>query len=164
MRTIVKIFLPTLNFFLIIFLTGCATRGYHKPVANVVVAEVLPVFQWPIAGRIASRYGGLEDGVTLKGVVLQGEEGQGVLAVEQGEVVYVDDSLRGYGKTVVLEHKNTFSTVYARNSQVMVKVGDFVRKGQIIAHIGRAGKGSSAQLYFEVRRDTKPIDPELVLK
>lgn len=164
MRTIVKIFLATFNVFLIFFLTGCAERGYHNPVANIATAEVLPNFGWPIAGAIFSRYGGLEDGVTLKGIVLQGEEGQGVLAAERGEVVYVDDSLRGYGKTVVLEHGKIFSTVYARNSQVKVKVGDSVRKGQVIAHVGRTGKGSVAQLYFEVRRDAKPIDPELLLK
>ncbi len=164
MRILVKIFLGTCNIFLIIFLTGCAQRGYHKTVTSTAVVESLPVFRWPITGRITAHYGALEDGVSLKGIVLQGEEGQEVLAAEQGQVVYVDDSLRGYGKMVVLEHGKIFSTVYARNSQVMVRAGDSVRKGQIIAHIGRSGKGSSAQLYFEVRRNAEPIDPELVLK
>jgi lipoprotein NlpD len=164
MRTIVKIFLPTLAFFLIIFLTGCAQRGYHKPVANIAAAEVLPAFRWPLTGRVLCHYGSLEDGVTLKGIVLQGEEGQRVFAAEQGQVVYVDDSLRGYGKTLVLEHGRSFSTVYARNSQILVRVGDSVRRGQKIANIGRAGKGSTAQLYFEIRRDAKTLDPELVLK
>ena len=164
MRSIVKIFLPIFNLFLIIFLTGCAARGYHKPIGNLTSQAALPSFHWPLTGQVASRYGSLEDGVTLKGIVLQGAEGQEVSAAEQGTVVYVDGSLRGYGQTVVLEHGAGFSTVYARNSQVLVKVGDSVRKGQVIARVGRAGKGAAPQLYFEVRRDTKTLDPELVLK
>ena len=164
MRPIVKIFLPVFNILFTIFLTGCATGGYHNAVGSLTAPAALPSFQWPLDGRVSSRYGGREDGVTLKGLVLEGAEGANVLAAEQGAVVYVDDSLRGYGKTVVLEHGNGYSTVYARNSQVLVKVGDPVRKGQVIARIGRDGKGAAPQLYFEVRRDAKPLDPELVLK
>jgi len=163
-RPIVKIFLPILNISLIIFLTGCAARGYHKPVERMGGSSSLPSFHWPLSGSIASHYGSTEEGVTLKGIVLRGTEGQEVSAAEQGQVVYVDGSLRGYGQTVVLEHGAGFSTVYARNSQVLVKVGDSVRKAQVIARIGRAGKGSAPQLYFEVRRDAKTLDPELVLK
>ena len=72
--------------------------------------------------------------------------------------------MRGYGKTVVLEHAEGYSTVYARSSQVLVAVGERVRRGQAIARVGGAGKGASPQLYFEVRQDTQPLDPERVLK
>ena len=102
--------------------------------------------------------------MTLKGMVLSGVEGQAVSAAEQGEVVYVNGSLRGYGQTVVLQHDAGFSSVYARNSQVLVKAGDRVRKGQVIARVGRDGKGEAPQLYFELRRDAKPVDPEQMLK
>ena len=164
MRAVVKIFLPIFNLFLIFFLTGCADQRYHNRVGMMSTESARPVFQWPIDGRVVLGFGSREDGVPLKGLLMQGAEGQEVKAAQQGRVVYVDGSLRGYGQTVVLEHANGYSTVYARNSQVAVGVGEDVSKGQPIARIGQAGKGEAARLYFEVRRDSKPMDPELLLK
>ena len=163
MKLIVKIFLQVFNIFLIIFLTGCAGQRYHSTVAPTAPAT-RAFFDWPLEGRVLSRYGAREDGVTLKGVVLHGSEGQEVRAAGEGRVVYVDEGMRGYGKTVVLEHAEGYSTVYARSSQVLVAVGERVRRGQAIARVGGAGKGATPQLYFEVRQDTQPLDPERVLK
>ena len=164
MSRVVKNFFRFLHVFFIIFLTGCVAREYHRAAGGIAVPAETLSFRRPLEGNIASHFGGLEDGVTLKGIVFRGAEGQEVFSAEQGEVVYVDGSLRGYGQTVVVQHGARFSTVYARNSQVLVKVGDTVRKGQAIARIGAAGKGTVPQLYFELRRDTKPLDPELMLK
>lgn len=167
---LVKNFLRIFNILLIIFLTGCAAQRYHK---NVVQAPGSPgasrggaehlSFRRPLEGRVLMRYGEREDGVALKGIVIQGAEGQEVLAAQRGRVAYADDSLRGYGKTVILEHAAGYSTVYARNSELLVGAGEEVQMGRPIARAGRGGKGGFPQVYFEVRQDSRTLDPESVL-
>jgi septal ring factor EnvC (AmiA/AmiB activator) len=162
---IVKNFLRFFHIFLIIFLTGCAAQRYHTTTdTGRTPTAFMPALGWPLDGRVLTRFGGREDGVTMKGIVIQGAEGQDVRAAAEGNVVYVDDSLRGYGKAAVIEHDGRVSTVYARVSQILVKVGERVRKGQTIARVGRAGKGADPQLYFELRQDARPVDPEPALE
>lgn len=162
----VKNFIRILNVFFIIFLTGCAGQRYHKAVVPAVSSQArLPVFAWPIdGGRVIHRFGAQEDGVTLKGIVLEGYEGQAVRSAFDGVVVYADESMRGYGKTLIIEHADGFSSVYARISQLLVKVGERVKKGQSLARVGRDGKGSEPRTYFEVRQGARPVDPEQVLR
>ena len=108
-------------------------------------------------------YGAREDGVSIKGILLEGREGQNVYAAQEGTVVFVDENLRGYGKTLILDHLGGFSTVYARNAKILVSTGERVQKGQAIAQIGRAGKGGIPQAYFEVRKSARAEDPLLYL-
>ena len=121
-------------------------------------------FGWPIRGRLIVPFGGWDEGVTSKGILVEGYEGQAVLASKDGRVVYVDEGLRGYGKTLILEHPGDFSTVYARNAEILVSNGQSVRRGQPIARVGRAGKGGVPRIYFELRRSAKPEDPLLYFK
>lgn len=171
MAGLVKRFLWILNTFFIIFLTGCAGPRYHTVVVGDQPAPIarssqerLPVFDWPLQGRIVSAYGTKEGGITLKGMVLEGSQGQEVRSAERGQVVFVDESLRGYGKTIIVDHADGYSTVYARNSQILVQAGDRVQKGQVIARVGREGKGDLPQMYFEVRQNSRPLNPQKVLK
>ena len=165
---VVKRFLQVFHAFLIIFLTGCAGQRYHNAARSTgPVPGTAPVvgllFAQPLDGRVLFPYGAREDGVTLKGMVVEGSEGQEVRAAESGQVVYVDENLHGYGKTIVLEHAQGYSTVYARNSRILVKTGEWVRRGQAISRVGRVGKGAVPQVYFEVRQNTRPLDPQRVL-
>lgn len=105
-------------------------------------------------------FGAKEDGVSLKGVVIRLAEGEKVRAAQAGRVILVDEKLKGYWKTVIIEHPNEFSTTYARNSEILVKVGQWVKRGDAIALGGRAGRGVSPQLYFEIRKKAKAEDPE----
>ena len=116
-------------------------------------------FVWPLQGRLVVPYGGKEDGVSLKGILLEGTEGQTVRAARGGKVALVADGLRGYGKTLILEHDGVFSTVYARNAEVLVSAGQWVRQGQAIARVGRAGKDGAPRAYFEIRKLARPEDP-----
>ena len=151
----VKRFLPQFFIFLIFFLTGCAGQRYHRaPVGT-------ELFDWPLQGRLIVPFGGLEEGVTSKGILIEGVEGQAVSAAKDGRVVYADEGLRGYGKTLILEHSGDFSTVYARNAEILVSMGQQVRRGQAVARVGRAGKGGVSRTYFELRRSAKPEDPLL---
>ena len=147
-------------------MTGCAHQGYHTPYPPTpenpsgAMSGIGPQFSWPVRGQVLAPFGAKEDGVSLKGIVIRSAEGEKVRAAQMGRVILVDEKLKGYGKTVILEHPNEFSTTYARNSEILVKVGQWVRRGDPIALGGRAGRGASPQLYFEIRRKAKAEDPK----
>ena len=166
---IVKNFFQLSLVFVIIFLTGCAVQRYHKragemPSASAGAGAVSGAFQWPLQGRVVYPFGAKEDGITLKGIVVEGSEGQEVRASRDGQVVLVDEGLRGYGRTLILDHDGVFSTVYARNSEILVSTGQRVRQGQAIARVGRAGKGGIPRAYFEIRKMARPEDPLAYLR
>ena len=108
-------------------------------------------------------FGAKEDRVSLKGIVIESKEGDRVVAAGDGRVILIDEKLKGYGKTIIIEHSGNFSTVYARNSEILVALGQWVRRGEPIAKIGRMGKGVSPQLYFEIRKRMKAEDPRYYL-
>lgn len=115
-------------------------------------------------GQIVSTFGSRKDGVGLHGILIQTREGALVKAAQSGRVGFIDESLAGYGKTLILEHSSELSTVYAQNSELLVTLGQWVKKGEPIAKVGRAGKGVSPLLYFEVRRKARAEDPLKYLK
>ncbi|MBI1395814.1 MAG: peptidoglycan DD-metalloendopeptidase family protein [Betaproteobacteria bacterium] len=110
---------------------------------------------WPARGPLLYRFG---DSGRLKGIGIGGKIGDPVVAAAAGKVVYSGSGLRGYGRLVILKHNETYFSVYAHNSRLLVKEGDFVKQGQEIAEMG----DSDAQLvglHFELRKFGKPVDP-----
>ena len=73
-------------------------------------------------------------------------------------MLYVGSGIRGYGKLIVVRHSQTYSTVYAHNSEILVKEGQRVVKGQKIAEMGNTD-ADQVKLHFEIRRLGKPTDP-----
>ncbi len=116
-------------------------------------------FVWPLKGRVLLMFGEKEDRVSLKGIVIQAKPGERVVASRDGRVKLIDQKLKGYGKTIILEHPDEFYTVYARNSEISVTLGEWVRQGQPIAEAGPHGRGKLATLYFEIRKSAKVEDP-----
>lgn len=110
---------------------------------------------WPAKGDLVYRFG---DSGKLKGVGIGGKSGQPVIAAAPGKVVYSGSGLRGYGKLVIIKHNETFLSVYAHNSQILVKEGETVKRGQRIAEMGDTD-ASRVALHFEIRRFGKPVDP-----
>jgi murein DD-endopeptidase MepM/ murein hydrolase activator NlpD len=82
-----------------------------------------------------------------------------VKAAEDGVVAYAGNELKGYGNLVLVRHSNGFVTAYAHASDITVKRGDQVKRGQIIAKAGQTGSVSSPQLHFEIRKGSTPVDP-----
>jgi murein DD-endopeptidase MepM/ murein hydrolase activator NlpD len=82
-----------------------------------------------------------------------------VHAAEDGVVVYAGSELAGYGNLILIRHSNGFVTAYAHASEVLVKRGDQVRRGQVIAKSGKTGNVTSPQLHFEIRKESAPVDP-----
>ncbi|MBA2352661.1 MAG: peptidoglycan DD-metalloendopeptidase family protein [Burkholderiales bacterium] len=110
---------------------------------------------WPAEGKIVA---GFSEGDNLKGVDIAGKLGQPVIASAPGRVVYSGAGLRGYGKLVIIRHNKTYLSAYAHNSEILVKEGQSVAKGQKIAEMGNSD-ADRVKLHFEIRRLGKPVDP-----
>lgn len=113
-------------------------------------------WQWPATGPILRSYDGGNSG--KKGVLIGGAEDSPVRAAAGGWVVYAGSGLVGYGRLIILKHNDTYLSAYGHNRNLLVKEGDEVRAGQVIAHMGSTGTNRT-QLHFEIRRNGKPVDP-----
>jgi murein DD-endopeptidase MepM/ murein hydrolase activator NlpD len=123
-------------------------------------------FTWPVRGRITSPYGmrvisGRND--FHAGIDIGAPVGTNIVAAESGRVSYAG-YMRGYGNVIILSHDGGYSTVYAHNSVNLVKKGQYIKKGSVIAKVGRTGNATGPHLHFEVRLSGKPINPLLYLK
>ena len=113
---------------------------------------------WPIKGRLTSGFG-MRGKRMHEGIDLAAPKGTAIQAAAAGKVAYSGAGMKGYGKVVVVKHVNEFSTVYAHNSSLLVKMGEMVQKGQVIARVGSTGWATGPHLHFEVRRRGVPEDP-----
>jgi lipoprotein NlpD len=111
-------------------------------------------WMWPATGRIVATF----DEGKNKGVDIAGKPGQQVLAAGAGKVMYAGSGIRGYGNLVIVKHSNTLLSAYAHNRAIVVKEGDTVSKGQVIAEMGDTD-ADSVKLHFEIRQQGKPVDP-----
>jgi murein DD-endopeptidase MepM/ murein hydrolase activator NlpD len=116
-------------------------------------------FRWPVRGRVIAGFGPKANGQQNDGINLAVPEGTSVKAADDGVVAYAGNELKGYGNLVLVRHSNGYVTAYAHASELKVKRGDNVRRGQIIALAGQTGNVTSPQLHFEIRKGSTPIDP-----
>lgn len=115
--------------------------------------------RWPVQGRIISTFGPRPDGTHNDGVNFSVPQGTDVHAAEGGEVIYVGDELKAYGKLVLLRHDNGWVTAYAHNEDLLVARGKKVARGDVIAKAGKTGPVDQPQVHFELRQDSKAVDP-----
>jgi murein DD-endopeptidase MepM/ murein hydrolase activator NlpD len=118
-----------------------------------------PSFRWPVRGRVIAGFGAKVNGASNDGINLAVPEGTSVKAAEDGIVAYAGNELKGYGNLVLVRHSNGFVTAYAHASEIKVKRGDQIKRGQIIALAGQTGSANSPQLHFEIRKGSTPVDP-----
>jgi lipoprotein NlpD len=109
---------------------------------------------WPVRGKVVGTF----NDSTSKGIAIAGKLGQPVLASAPGRVIFSGTGIRGFGKLIVIKHNNTYLSVYAHNSELVVKEGQNVGKGQKIAEMGNTD-ADQVKLHFEIRRFGKPVDP-----
>ncbi len=120
-------------------------------------------FNWPVKGAIIATYGSGDLGRRNDGVNIAAPAGTPVRAAAAGEVVYRGSELDGFGNLLLVKHSEGYVTAYAHNDAMLVKKGDRVRKGQVIAKVGDSGAVTSPQLHFEIRQNLKSIDPLALL-
>jgi murein DD-endopeptidase MepM/ murein hydrolase activator NlpD len=116
-------------------------------------------FLWPVRGHILASYGTKSDGTHNDGINIAAPRGTAVQAVEAGVVAYTGNELRGYGNLVLVKHANGWISAYAHCDAILVKRGEKVGRGQVIARVGSTGNVSEPQLHFELRRGQHAVDP-----
>ncbi len=131
----------------------------ETPVKAAEATGALPTFRWPVRGKVITSYGAKTNGKANDGINLAVPEGTPVKAAEDGVVAYSGNELKGYGNLVLVRHSNGYVTAYAHASELLVKRGDTIKRGQIIAKSGQSGEVSSPQLHFEIRKGSSPVDP-----
>ncbi len=148
---------------------GLETRKRPR-IPEVDRKSVLPVFShyrgrlsWPVEGVVTTGFGLQRHPrfgayVERKGIEIRSRAGEPIRAVFDGSVAYAD-WFKGYGIVVIIDHGESFYTVYAHADKVLVTVGDQVKRNQIIGEVGDTGMTREANLYFEVRQGGEPMDP-----
>lgn len=131
----------------------------QSPVKAADATNALPTFRWPARGRVVTTYGAKTNGKSNDGINIAVPEGTPVKAAEDGVVAYSGNELKGYGNLILVRHSNGYVTAYAHASELMVKRGDTIKRGQVIAKSGQTGEVSSPQLHFEIRKGSTSVDP-----
>lgn len=137
---------------------GPAAVAARPPAAtpDSAVEGPVPDWGWPAPGPVIARFG--ESARTTSGILIGGERGQAVLAAAPGEVVYAGSGLTGYGLLVILRHDVDWLSAYGHNDALLVREGQRVAGGALIARMGE-GPGRRPALHFEIRRQGAPLDP-----
>jgi murein DD-endopeptidase MepM/ murein hydrolase activator NlpD len=128
-----------------------------KPTIEDVLGESR--FAWPVQGKIVMNYGLDENGRRNDGINIAAPVGTPIRAVEDGEVVYRGADLEGYGNLLLVKHSDGWVSAYAHTDAMLVRKGERVSKGQVIAKVGTTGSVDQPQLHFELRHELKPTDP-----
>ena len=131
----------------------------EMPAKAAEATGALPTFRWPVRGKVVTTYGAKTNGKSNDGINLAVPEGTPVKAAEDGVVAYSGNELKGYGNLVLVRHSNGYVTAYAHASELLVKRGDTIKRGQVIAKSGQSGEVASPQLHFEIRKGSSPVDP-----
>jgi len=128
------------------------TTTVTTPAPIAIAATSGLTWAWPSKGKIVSNF------ATANGIDIAGQAGDPILAAADGKVVYAGSGLRGYGQLVIIKHNETYLTAYAHNRKILVKEGQEVKRGALVAEMGNTDS-DSVKLHFEVRKQGKSVDP-----
>jgi len=116
--------------------------------------------RWPVHGSLRARFGSARASGRMhwRGIVINAPAGRQVHAVYYGRVVFAD-WLSGFGQLIIIDHLDGYLSLYGYNRRLLRTTGDWVQPGDPIATVGDSGAQSRAGLYFEIRRNGKPVNP-----
>jgi murein DD-endopeptidase MepM/ murein hydrolase activator NlpD len=135
-------------------LDPATTGGLHP--AETVTAPEPAGFRWPARGRVIQGFGETTIG---RGIKIAVPEGTMVKASRAGRVIYAGEEVKGYGKLVLIRHEDGYVSAYGNNSEILVKRGQDVARGEDVALSGATGDVSAPMLHFELRKGQEPVDP-----
>ena len=130
-----------------------------RPAPQPVAAAAASDFVWPARGEVLARFGESTGGVRNDGVKIAMNRGDPINAAAAGDVVYAGNELAAFGNLLLIRHPGGWVTAYAHADTLLVKEGDRVTQGQLVARAGSTGSASRPQLHFELRRGKDPVDP-----
>ncbi|MDD3448215.1 MAG: peptidoglycan DD-metalloendopeptidase family protein [Gammaproteobacteria bacterium] len=133
-----------------------ASKPDPASVSGTVVFPRNVTWAWPVEGPLLSRFS--DSGSGRRGVDIGGHYGQPVRTAAAGQVVYSGSGLRGYGQLIIVKHNDMYLSAYAHNRRLLVKEGEAVKAGQVVAEMGRS-ETDRVMLHFEIRKEGKPVDP-----
>ena len=139
--------------------TTRASRPSPRPLPKIP-DQPSPQWAWPTNGSISVQFGAKPGPGT--GVLIDGRNGQAIVAAAPGRVVYAGSGLIGYGQLIILKHNETYLSAYGYTASLLVKEGQSVKQGQRIATMGE-GPERKARLHFEIRRNGEPVNPRQFL-
>ncbi len=114
---------------------------------------------WPLTGNLLAGFGArMPDGSTSNGLLIAAAAGSPVRAVADGQVVF-SEWMSGYGLLCIVDHGNGYMSLYAHNDALMKNVGSRVQRGDVLARVGNSGGQGQPALYFELRRQSRPVNP-----
>jgi len=137
-------------------------RRIYIPTQTALRYDDAPDFIWPLKGPVVRGFK-RSGPINYSGIDILSPEGTPVKAAESGKVIYNGDHMSGYGNMIIIKHKKGFSSVYANNGVTLVKMGDMIDRGQIIAQVGKTGNGGEPYLHFEIRKEKNSLNPLLFL-
>jgi Peptidase family M23 len=126
--------------------------------------DARPMFEWPVHGQVIARFGRQSDGDRNDGIAIAVPAGTPIASADDGVVIYAGDGLKKFGNLVLVRHANDYVTAYAHARELQVKRGDQIKRGDVIGTSGQTGIVNTPQLYFEIRRNSAPVDPVRLLK
>jgi len=141
--------------------TANTAPAAHAPLANTAFVNLQGKLHWPTVGDVATRFGTELGDSKLKynGVLIQAPQGQPVHAIYNGRVIFAN-WLQGLGLLLIIDHGNGYMSLYGHNEALYKKVGDIVKPNDLIAAVGNSGAPGPTGLYFEIRHNGQPINPE----
>lgn len=156
--------------------TAAAAKGRAEPAKVAVAPAAKPavqsatspatspvgavgMFRWPVNGKVITKFGPRDDGSHNDGINIAVPAGTDVQAAEGGTVAYAGNELKGYGNLILIRHDENWVSAYAHNDQLLVKRGDKIKRGQVVAKAGKSGTVDQPQVHFELRQGSKPVDP-----
>jgi murein DD-endopeptidase MepM/ murein hydrolase activator NlpD len=139
-----------------------AGEGSPKGISFSLIPSEEP-FSWPVQGGIVRSPFGMRHGRQHAGIDISAPSGSPIYAARDGVVAYSGRKFRGYGNVVMVDHGDGFTSVYAHNTANLVREGDPVVRGQIIARVGATGNATGAHCHFEIRNENVSVDPKSYL-
>jgi septal ring factor EnvC (AmiA/AmiB activator) len=141
-----------------------------KAAQKVAPAKNYPAFasrkgklKWPARGKLKNTFGAVREGdLRWQGWLISTPSGTDISAVHHGRVVF-SNYMRGFGLLVIIDHGNSFMSLYAHNQELMRETGDWVQSGDIVAQAGNTGGLINPALYFEIREKGLPVNPKIWL-
>ena len=146
--------------------TRAQTRAQAKPPRQIASAAPVRVggAGWPLSGNLLSGYGGrMPDGRASSGLLIAAGLGTPVRAVADGTVVFAE-WMTGYGLILIVDHGNGYLSLYGHNESLLKNAGDTVKRGDTVARVGNSGGLAQPALYFELRRNGQPVNPDSWLR
>tara|TARA_A100001015_G_scaffold321115_1_gene450197 strand:- start:2062 stop:3189 length:1128 start_codon:yes stop_codon:yes gene_type:complete len=141
-----------------------SSREFTLPDDYVSISSRRGKLNWPANGRLEKRFGNIRSGsLRWEGWLIGIDAGTPVNTVHQGRIVF-SNYLRGFGLLIIVDHGDSFMSLYAHNQELLKDTGDWVDTGEILAHSGDSGGLNKPALYFEIRQNGEPRNPRQWLK